>query len=107
MFNSSSGKNEKRVSSPFQPVERGLANKISWGIKGLLLSALVADGIYETVQVKKENGDAANAANAPSPTGQTNSSGGANTRRNERPFGRSLPVDISGEPHPKFWLEYC
>jgi hypothetical protein len=101
VFNSSSGKNEKRVSSPSQPVERGLGTKIFWGVRGALLAALVADGIYLTVESRKAKGDEANATDAPSPTGQTNPSGGATARRNERPFGRGLPLDISGEPHPK------
>jgi hypothetical protein len=105
-LNSSSGQNDERASSLSQPVERGLGNKIYWGIKGVLLTALIADGIYLYKTMGKTKGDATNATNAPTSTGQTNSSGGTTSRRNERLFGRGLPVDISGEPHPKSRLEH-
>ena len=98
--NSSSGQNEKRSSSHFQPVERGIPGNKKywvWGIRGAIISALLADGIYlyKTTSGKKPNGDATNTS---IPTGTA--------RRNERSFGRGLPMDISGEPHPRSRLQH-
>jgi len=88
-----SGQNEERSSSHFQPVERGIGNKIYWGIKGLLVAALVADGTY--LYATAGNTPKSDATNTSIPQDQTNSTGAATARRNERRFGRGLPMDIS------------
>jgi len=93
------GQNEERSLRHFQLVERGkpaIGNKKYWvwGIRFAVLSVLMADGVYlyKSTLGKNPNGDATNTS---IPTGQTNSTSAAPARRNERPFGRGLPMDDS------------
>ena len=114
MFNSFSGKNEKRATSTSNPehatpVEGGrLGNKLDLGLKGLVLTgvvALIAGSLYLNLRPKKQKDDTTDTiqstnATQPASTGQTNPPR-AIARRKERFLDRDLPVDVSGEPRSK------
>ena len=114
MFNSFSGKNEKRATStsnpePAAPVEGGRpGTKLDLGLKGLVLTgvvALIAGGLYLDFRPKRQKDDTTDTtqstnATQPTSTGQANPPR-AVARRKERFLGRGLPVDVSGEPHSK------
>jgi hypothetical protein len=115
VFNISSGKSEERGSSHLELVERELdtTHKAYWGFKGYIVAALVAYGIYAGVSMNKNNNRADKTdttqsttgdATQPTSTGQTNPPR-AIARRKERPLGRGLPVDISGESHRESRLQ--
>ena len=109
IFNFSSGKKEERPSRHLNPVERGLVTKIDWAMNSLILAGIIADGILTGVGLHKANKadktqSTTGSATQPASTGQVNSPR-AIARRKERPFGRGLPVDISGGSHPKSHLQ--